>query len=97
MHRSTRLAIAVALVFIGSPQLHAQTCLGLPAASVASRNLTLVAAFPEGQSSFGGRLGGIGKSGVFAGLNASFDDVDASARDICIEVRRDLLFEIGRR
>ena len=93
MHRSTRLAIAVAVVFIGSPQLHAQTCLGLPAASVASRNLTLVAAFPEGQSSFGGRLGGIGKSGVFAGLTtsyASFDDVNASSLGIGVEVGKEL-------
>lgn len=93
MRSTTRVVLTLAAIAIASPRLHAQTCLGLPAATVASRNLSLEASFPEGQSNFLGRLGGIGKSGAFAGLSVSylsFDDADASAIGIGVDVGKEL-------
>lgn len=71
------LSMAAVLCTVSS--VHAQTCLGLPSASVASRNVTLTAAFPESVTQLGARIGGIGSSGAFGGLSGayeSYDDVD---------------------
>ncbi len=79
--------------------LEAQTCLGLPASSVSSRNISLTAAFPERVTLFSARVGGIMSSGGFGGLSVayeSYDDADdASAFGFAADVGKEFVLATG--